>query len=79
MRSPAEVRHLEGLVLNVVRMVPRSTRAEIATVLGVTPEAIHRPVTNLLHAGKIARQGHMEKTSYVVTSDGGRTQAAGGG
>jgi predicted transcriptional regulator len=79
MRSPAEVRHLEQLVLTVVRMVPRITRAEIATVLGVTPDAIHRPVTNLLHAGRITRQGHREKTSYVVAPDGGRTEAAGGG
>jgi predicted HTH transcriptional regulator len=70
MRSPSEVRQLEAKVLTVLRMVPGITRAEIATVLCTTPDAIHRPVTNLLHAGKIVREGHKERTSYVPRGEG---------
>jgi DNA replication protein DnaC len=49
--------------------VPGITGAEIATVLGLTTEAIRRPMVNLVQGGRVTRDGHKEKTRYRLASD----------
>ncbi len=61
-----EVRVLEVRVLDVLSTSPGLTRAELAERLGVEPPHVHRPVTNLLHAGRVHRTGHKEASRYWV-------------
>jgi hypothetical protein len=61
-RSLREVATLEARVLELLTACPWVTRSEVAMHLGVEGSAIRRPITNLLHAGRIRRQGHKIRT-----------------
>jgi DNA-binding MarR family transcriptional regulator len=63
-RPPREIRDLEALVLDIIVSEPGLTRAAIASKLCVDVGRLHRPITNLLHAGQISREGHKERTRY---------------
>ena len=63
-RSPRDMARLEAQLLSLLQEWPGLTRAQAALRLGVPLAAIHRPVTNLLHAGRIRREGHKNSTRY---------------
>lgn len=63
-RTPRDVARLETRLLALLREWPGLTRAETAVRLSVPLAALHRPVTNLLHAGRIRRDGHKSRTRY---------------
>lgn len=74
-RTPREVANLEARILKELIESPGLTRAEISRRIGVDLARIDRLVTNLLHAGKVARDGHKTSTRYwpsggVVISSG---------
>ena len=68
--SPAEVRALEARLLGILSLSPGLTRAELADRLGVDPARVHRPVTNLLHGGRVRRTGHKERSAYWPAESG---------
>jgi predicted transcriptional regulator len=58
---------MEVRVLDAIASEPGVTRATIAAKVGVDIAHIQRPITNLLHAGKITREGHKALTRYRAT------------
>ncbi len=63
-RSPRDMARLEARLLSLLHEWPGLTRAEAALQLGIALAALDRPVTNLLHAGRIRREGHKSRTRY---------------
>ena len=61
---PHEVRQLEAQVLDVLTEQPGLTRSEVALRLGIERARLDRPITNLIHAAKILRDGHKGRTTY---------------
>jgi predicted transcriptional regulator len=61
---PHEVRQLEARVLDILTEQPGLTRSEVALRLGVERTRLDRPITNLIHAAKILRDGHKDGTTY---------------
>jgi DNA-binding IclR family transcriptional regulator len=58
------VRILEDRLLSLLRDLPGLTRAEIAATLALTGEELDRPVTLLLQAGLVRREGHCGVSRY---------------
>jgi predicted transcriptional regulator len=63
-RTTRDVRILEDRLLTLLRDLPGLTRAEMAPILSVTIQELDRPVTNLLHAGLVRRDGHKGASRY---------------
>jgi hypothetical protein len=62
--SPRLIRQLEARVLQILADQPGLTRSEVAQRLGVDRPRLDRPITNLIHAAKILRDGHKDGATY---------------
>jgi hypothetical protein len=63
-RSPVLVEALERAVLTELAARPGQTRAELCASLGTLPDALDRPVINLVQSGRITRTGHKTASRY---------------